>query len=243
VLARARALENQLPVIACNACGTTKGGLKLAGGSLIISADGEVVALAGEGPEELLGEIDLAAARAIRGAIPALAERRPEAYHLASPLAGKIATSGELAQVLARIQAAGGKVVFTNGCFDLLHAGHVGYLTHARSLGDCLVVGLNTDRSVRALKGGGRPVVGERRRAKVLAGLAAVDFVVLFDEDTPLRLIAELQPDVLVKGADWSPEAVVGREVVEARGGRVVLVETVPGASTSALVEAIKKGS
>ena len=127
--------------------------------------------------------------------------------------------------------------MFTNGCFDLLHAGHVRLLERARSLGDVLVVGLNSDRSVRALKGRGRPVVGQQDRALVLAALASVDYVTIFDEPTPYELIARLTPDVLVKGGDWSAGAIVGRDLVERRGGRVVRLPLVPGRSTTGLLQ------
>jgi rfaE bifunctional protein nucleotidyltransferase chain/domain len=135
-------------------------------------------------------------------------------------------------------------VVFTNGVFDLLHPGHVELLEAARREGDALIVGLNTDASARRLgKGPGRPVANERARACVLAGLAAVDCVVLFDEDTPLELIRALAPDILVKGADYARDRIVGAEWVEARGGRVVRVPVVPGYSTTALVERLRAPS
>jgi len=133
------------------------------------------------------------------------------------------------------------RIVFTNGCFDLLHPGHIQTLEKARALGDLLVVGVNSDRSVRALKGPSRPLVPESERAEILAALEAVDFVVLFDEDTPRELIARLRPDVLVKGADWGAEEIVGREEVEAGGGRVVSLSLEPGYSTSALLEKIRR--
>ena len=136
-----------------------------------------------------------------------------------------------------------GKLCFTNGCFDLLHPGHVQYLADARALGDFLVVGLNSDASVARLKGPSRPLQDETARALVLLGLRSVDAVVLFGEDTPLELITALQPDFLIKGGDYTPETVVGREVVEARGGRVVLVPFLPGHSTSAIVERIRRGA
>lgn len=130
-----------------------------------------------------------------------------------------------------------GRLVFTNGCFDLLHRGHVEILVHARALGDALVVGLNSDNSARRLKGAGRPLTPENDRALILAALSAVDAVVIFDEDTPLELIRSLQPDILVKGSEYAPEAVVGREIVEARGGRVVIFPRVPGRSTSEILQ------
>jgi rfaE bifunctional protein nucleotidyltransferase chain/domain len=153
----------------------------------------------------------------------------------------KILTRTRAAQVLHRAQRRGERVVFSNGCFDLLHVGHVRSLEEARSHGDRLVVAINTDRSVRSLKGPGRPVVGERQRAEVLAGLACVDWVVLFGEETPLRVIRALRPDVLAKGGDWKRDQIVGREDVEGWGGRVVRLRQVPGVRTSAVVERMAK--
>jgi D-glycero-beta-D-manno-heptose 1-phosphate adenylyltransferase len=150
----------------------------------------------------------------------------------ASP--GSVAAAKELA---AGVQAARGGVVFTNGVFDLLHPGHVRYLQDARRLGDALIVGVNSDRSVRANKGPERPINPERERAELLAALGCVDLAVVFDEDTPHALITEIQPDVLVKGADWGADNIVGRDVVEARGGRVVRMELSPGFSTTSLIE------
>ena len=131
----------------------------------------------------------------------------------------------------------GDRVVFTNGCFDILHRGHVEYLDYARGLGDRLVVGLNTDRSVRQLKGPGRPINPEDDRAVVLAALSSVDAVVLFDQDTPREVIAALLPDVLVKGGDYRPEEIVGAAEVTAAGGRVVVAPLVPGRSTTGIVQ------
>lgn len=135
-----------------------------------------------------------------------------------------------------------GTLCFTNGCFDLIHPGHVQYLEDVRAMGDFLVVGLNSDASVSRLKGPSRPLQDEWARARVLLGLRSVDAVVRFEEDTPLDLITALQPDLLAKGGDYVPETVVGREVVEARGGRLVLVPFLPGHSTSAIVERIRSG-
>ncbi|MCM0754787.1 D-glycero-beta-D-manno-heptose 1-phosphate adenylyltransferase [Desulfovibrio aminophilus] len=134
------------------------------------------------------------------------------------------------------------RLVFTNGCFDLLHPGHVDLLARARALGDGLILGLNSDDSVRRLKGPERPVVSERERAFVLAGLASVDFVVVFGEDTPLELITAVRPQVLVKGGDWPVERIVGREVVQADGGGVHSLPLLPGYSTTALIERIRSG-
>jgi D-glycero-beta-D-manno-heptose 1-phosphate adenylyltransferase len=150
-------------------------------------------------------------------------------------------TVPEAVAVVERLRATGKSVVFTNGVFDLLHVGHLRYLQQARALGDALIVGLNSDRSVRANKGAGRPITPETERAEILSALACVDGVVVFDEDTPHEIIVALQPDVLVKGADWAADAIVGRDVVEARGGRVVRVPIEAGHSTSALVEKIRR--
>lgn len=133
-------------------------------------------------------------------------------------------------------------LVFTNGVFDLLHRGHVDYLWRARALGDALVVGVNTDASVRRLKGPGRPLTPEQDRCYLLAGLACVDAVTVFDEDTPADLIRALVPDVLVKGGDYGPDEVVGRDTVEAAGGRLVLLPLVEGRSTTAILNKIREG-
>jgi D-beta-D-heptose 7-phosphate kinase/D-beta-D-heptose 1-phosphate adenosyltransferase len=154
----------------------------------------------------------------------------------------KVLSRHEVVPALTAQRTQGRRVVFTNGCFDLMHVGHTRYLQAARDLGDLLVVGVNTDRSVQSLnKGSDRPIVPERQRAEVLAALACVDYVVLFDEPDPGRLITEIQPDVLVKGGDWTPDKIVGRETVEARGGVVTTIPLVPGVSTTALVEKIRK--
>jgi D-beta-D-heptose 7-phosphate kinase/D-beta-D-heptose 1-phosphate adenosyltransferase len=137
----------------------------------------------------------------------------------------------------------GRRVVFTNGCFDLLHPGHIGSLEQARALGDALIVGLNSDASVRQLKGAGRPVLPERERAEILAALECVDAVVIFDALTPREVIARLLPDVLVKGGDWPGDQIVGREEVEAAGGRVVSIPLVPGYSTTAILRKIREGA
>jgi D-glycero-beta-D-manno-heptose 1-phosphate adenylyltransferase len=150
-------------------------------------------------------------------------------------------TESEAVAAIERLRAAGKTIVFTNGVFDLLHVGHLRYLQQARAMGDALIVGLNSDRSVRANKGAGRPITPEGERAEILEALTCVDGVVVFDEDTPHAIIAALQPDVLVKGADWAADAIVGRDVVEARGGRVVRVAIEAGHSTTALVEKIRR--
>jgi D-beta-D-heptose 7-phosphate kinase/D-beta-D-heptose 1-phosphate adenosyltransferase len=143
----------------------------------------------------------------------------------------------EAATWAAAQRAEGRAVVFTNGVFDLVHPGHVTYLAAARAEGDVLVVAVNSDRSVRANKGPSRPILPEQERAELLAALEVVDAVVVFDDETPAAIVAALQPDVLVKGADWAHDAIVGRDTVEARGGRVVRIDVVPGYSTSRILE------
>lgn len=153
-------------------------------------------------------------------------------------MAGYVPTSLDAgAALVERLRADGRTVVFTNGVYDLLHPGHVRYLQAARALGDALIVGVNSDRSVRANKGPSRPVNPEAERAEVIAALACVDAAIVFDEETPHEIISRLQPDVLVKGADWAEDAIVGRDVVEARGGRVVRIPVEPGFSTTGLIE------
>jgi len=154
---------------------------------------------------------------------------------------GQVVTQDELILHVAQARRNGRRVVFTNGCFDLLHPGHIRCLEQARALGDLLVVAINTDASVRRVKGAGRPVVPEGERAEVLAALAAVDYVTVFEEDTPQQIIARVVPDVLVKGGDWGPDQIVGRAEVEAAGGRVVSIPLEPGYSTSALLEKIHR--
>jgi len=137
----------------------------------------------------------------------------------------------------------GRRVVFTNGCFDVLHPGHIRSLEEARAMGDVLIVGLNSDSSVHQLKGAGRPVIPERERAEILAALESVDAVVIFDNLTPREVIAGVLPDVLVKGGDWPGDQIVGREEVEAAGGRVVLAPVVPGYSTTEILKKIREGA
>lgn len=151
----------------------------------------------------------------------------------------KIKNLDVLTAIIEAEKARGKRVVFTNGCFDLLHAGHVKYLQKSRNLGDLLILGLNSDASVRRLKGDKRPLIGEEERAHILAALDCIDYVVLFDEDTPLELIRALKPSILVKGGDYTPERVVGKDLVEAYGGRVELVSFVDGKSTTNIIERI----
>jgi D-beta-D-heptose 7-phosphate kinase/D-beta-D-heptose 1-phosphate adenosyltransferase len=153
----------------------------------------------------------------------------------------KIMTVEKLGPLLAEHRRQKQAIVFTNGCFDLMHIGHTRYLQAARDLGDLLVVGVNSDDSVRALqKGPDRPIVPEAQRAEVLAALTAVDYVVIFQEPDPALLVGALQPDILVKGGDWPLDRIVGRDQVEARGGRVLTIPLVPGVSTTALIQRIR---
>ena len=154
----------------------------------------------------------------------------------------KILTRDELLSERARLRAAGRSLVFTNGVFDILHIGHVRYLAQARALGDALVVAVNSDTSVRELKGTGRPLTSEGDRAEILAALETVDYVTIFADLSPRSLIAELLPDVLVKGGDYALDQIHGREEVEAAGGRVVSLPFVEGASTSRIVDRLRKG-
>ena len=152
----------------------------------------------------------------------------------------KVLSIAEAVALIEHLRHAGKEVVFTNGVFDLLHPGHVRYLQGARREGDALIVAVNSDRSVRAIKGPSRPVNLEAERVEVVAALACVDAVVVFDEDTPHEVIGRLQPDVLVKGADWANDAIVGRDTVEAQGGRVVRLPIAEGYSTSAIIKKIQ---
>ncbi len=153
----------------------------------------------------------------------------------------KIKTTAELRPLLAVLRAAGKKIVFTNGCFDLIHTGHTRYLAKAKSFGDLLIVAVNSDSSVRMIKGDKRPINSESDRMETLAALESVDYVTLFSEPDPHRVISELQPDVLVKGGDWRVDQIIGRDVVEARGGRVMTVPYLEGASTTSIIEKILK--
>jgi len=156
----------------------------------------------------------------------------------------KVLTVPQLIPLLEQARRDKKRIVFTNGCFDLMHIGHTRYLQAARELGDLLVVGVNSDASVKSLnKAPDRPIVGEAQRAEVVAALACVDYVVIFPEPDPLKLITALQPDVLVKGGDWSVDRIIGREVVEGRGGTVKTIPLVPGMSTTALIQRIRAQS
>jgi len=211
-------------------------------GDMVLSA--LAVALAsGATPEEAAGLANVAAGLEVEHFGVVSVTREEILSRLASggePTTTKRVDRTRLGPVLDRLRAEGRRIVFTNGCFDILHAGHVRYLQAARREGDVLIVGLNSDASVRSIKGPARPIHDERDRIEVLSGLACVDHVVVFDEDTPLTLIEALRPDVLVKGEDWRDKGVVGREVVEARGGKVVLLPLLAGRSTTNVVERLQ---
>jgi len=153
----------------------------------------------------------------------------------------KILKLSDLVKVLESLREAGKRIVFTNGCFDILHAGHVRYLAAARSKGDALILGLNSDVSVKSIKPENRPIVSQDQRAEVLAGLSCVDYITIFDEPDPLALIQTIKPDVLIKGADWKETDIIGSDVVKSYGGKVIRIEVVPGISTSRIIQRILK--
>jgi len=158
-----------------------------------------------------------------------------------SDITGKVIEWQKIRAVFKQIKENKKKIVFTNGCFDIIHVGHIRYLRQARSLGDVLIVGLNSDSSVRKIKGSDRPIIPEEERAEVLAALEFVDYVVIFNEETPKNLIELVQPDVLVKGGDWAIDKIVGREFVQSYGGTVMSLPFHPGKSSSDIIEKIKK--
>jgi rfaE bifunctional protein nucleotidyltransferase chain/domain len=156
-----------------------------------------------------------------------------------APVTNKIVSFADISAIAEQFRKDGKTIVFTNGCFDLVHAGHVSYLSAAAKLGDVLILGLNTDASVRKIKGEKRPVIGQEERTLVVAAFQMVDYVVLFDAPDPLNLIETIRPDVLVKGADWPMEAIVGADFVTARGGRVARIDLAPGISTTTIIQRI----
>jgi len=155
---------------------------------------------------------------------------------------GDVVTRADLVQIREKLRREGKKVVFTNGCFDIVHRGHVEYLTKAKALGDVLLVGINTDASVKRLKGTTRPIVCQDDRAFVLAAFRMIDYVCLFDEDTPHELIKAVVPDVLVKGSDWTIDSIVGKDIVEAAGGIVQTIDFIPNRSTTDIINKIADG-
>ncbi len=234
LLVKTRAVENQAFVVACNGCGIS-GINELAGYSMIVGPDGQVLAGAGEESTVISAELVEEDLETLRSRFCTGGER---------PWSGddqnKVVELTQLRDYLALHRKQGSRVAFTNGCFDLLHAGHVSYLEQARRCGDCLVVGLNSDRSVRALKGTSRPVNSEQDRARVLASLGCVDYIVVFDEDTPRNLISSLLPDILVKGADWPEDQIAGAAEVKAAGGRVERIVFEHQASTTDVINKIQ---
>lgn len=236
ILLQARAIENQIFVIGANRCGAdTVGEKTLFGGhSMIIAPDGAILYEAGEDPEEAIVDIDEGLVTNVRSRFNSAA---PAPHR--NPDRNKICDLHTLTEIRRQLGKIGRRLVFTNGCFDILHSGHVTYLEQARKEGDCLIVGLNSDSSVRSIKGPGRPINNERDRSRTLAALGCVDYIVLFSDDTPLQLINTLTPDVLVKGADWQEDKIVGADEVRARGGMVVRIELVPDTSTTSIIARI----
>ena len=234
ILIQARAIENQAYVVACNRCGTT-GDTGFAGHSMIVAPDGTIVAEAGDGEEYGGASLDSSLVTKIRSRFHT-AGRTPYRFSDSE----KICDLAQLVKKAANYKKSGRKMVFTNGCFDILHEGHVTYLEAARKEGDYLVVGLNSDASIRAIKGPDRPVNSETSRARLLAALGCVDHVVIFSEETPHRLITTLMPDVLVRGADWPVEKIVGAKEVLASGGEVKTIELVGDFSTTGLIKKIR---
>ncbi len=153
----------------------------------------------------------------------------------------KIIKFNEIKDVAAKLKKKSKKIVFTNGCFDIFHAGHAYYLNEAKKLGDVLIVGINSDESVKRLKGDKRPIIRQNDRAYLISSLAPVDYVIIFEEDTPYNLIKEIKPDLLVKGSDYKHKDIVGKDIVESNGGKVALIDYLGGRSTSGIIEKIKK--
>jgi D-beta-D-heptose 7-phosphate kinase/D-beta-D-heptose 1-phosphate adenosyltransferase len=213
-------------------------------GDMVISTIAMVLASGGQYPDAVrIANVAAGIEVGHLGVVPVSREEILMALVSGSPgTRGKVLSRSELQEVLAARRQHGESVVFTNGCYDLLHAGHIRLLRAARREGDLLVVGLNSDASVRRLKGESRPINPEAERAEVLASLSCVDYVVVFDEDTPLELVSQVLPDVLVKGQDWAEKGVVGREIVEQHGGTVVLVPLTPGLSSTSMIEKLKGG-
>ncbi len=234
ILLQARAIENQAFVVAANACGNWDG-LQMGGHSLIIAPDGEVLAEAGEEQESILIPLNREVQKELRERFNSVA---PSPW--SADDCNKVLPLYELVKIVARRKRTGQKIVFTNGCFDIIHAGHVDYLQQARQQGDFLVLGLNDDLSIRSIKGPQRPINNEMDRARVLAALGCVDAIVLFGADTPIDLITMLRPDVLVKGADWEEDEIVGAAEVKADGGRIERIPFTSQTSTTRLINQIR---
>ncbi len=236
-LLQARAIENQSFVIAANGCGsgTDTNDLSLGGHSLIIAPNGDILQEANEDERLAWQTIDLQQQTQLRQRFNTVA---PDPYLARENQ--KIVSLAQCAAIVTARKDIGQRIVFTNGCFDILHAGHVEYLQAARQQGDFLILGLNSDDSIRAIKGETRPINNESQRAQVLAALACVDAIVLFGDETPIHLITALRPQVLVKGADWEEEAIVGAREVKANGGAVVRIPFSTPTSTTAIIARIK---
>jgi D-glycero-beta-D-manno-heptose 1-phosphate adenylyltransferase len=234
VLLQARAIENQAFVVAANCCGKWDG-LRMGGHSLIVAPDGEILVEAGEAEESSLIPLNREVQKELRERFNSVA---PSPWSFED--SEKVLALDILTEIVSRRRSAGQKIIFTNGCFDIIHAGHVDYLQKARRQGDFLVLGLNDDESIRSIKGPDRPINSEQHRARVLAALGCVDAVVLFGEDTPLDLITTLCPDVLVKGADWEEGEIVGAAEVKAGGGRVERIAFANQTSTTAVIDQIR---
>ena len=235
-LLRARAIENQVFAIGVNAVGEA-GGESLGGHSMAIDPEGREIFALESKPGIFTVDLEIKEIQAAKGLFSTTREV------LTTAPEEKILPLSDLLDEVAARRKTGQKMVFTNGCFDLLHAGHVSYLFEARRLGDFLVVGLNSDRSLRRLKGPARPIIPQEERALVLAALSCVDYVVIFDEDTPQSLIEALSPEVLVKGEDWPEEEIVGAGWVKSRGGKVVRLPFRYAVSTSEIIKRIKRPS
>lgn len=231
VLMESRAIENQCFVAGANAWGIV-GDTEFGGSSEIVGPRGEILAKACSGETVLLAELNINEISSVRHDF--FTARAPRSWWPQNHL--KILDLPSLHKAVKRRRKAGQKMVFTNGCFDLLHAGHVSYLESARHLGDYLVVGLNSDKSVREIKGPQRPITPQIMRAQVLAGLAAVDYVVIFDDLNPLQIINTIIPNVLVKGADWKEKDIIGAQIVKNAGGSVIRIPFVHKISTSSIL-------
>ena len=234
-LVQARAIENQMFAIACNRCGAT-GDTVFGGHSMIVGPDGTILAEAGKEAGLATATLDPDKLAETRKRFNTVGPRPYPPYDQA-----KTTPLEELVNIVHNHKAVGRKVVFTNGCFDILHTGHVTYLEAARSLGDCLIVGLNSDSSIKAIKGPERPINKEQDRARLLAALGCVDHVVLFEEETPIKVITALLPDVLIKGGDWAIDQIVGGKEVTEAGGTVANIPLVADFSTTSLIERIRQ--
>jgi len=243
-LLQARAIENQAFVVAGNGCGRGNDGndgndtneFTLGGHSMIIAPDGEILREAGEEEQLLAISLDPLKQQQLRDRFNTVASNR-----FVFDDRDKIVSLDQCVETVTVRKKLGQRIVFTNGCFDILHAGHVEYLQEARKQGDFLVVGLNSDGSIRSIKGEKRPINHELERARVLAALGCVDAVVIFSDETPLHLITALLPQVLVKGADWPEEAIVGAKEVKANGGKVVRIAFAIATSTTGIIRKIRE--